>query len=178
MSDMSVLAKSKAEALTSAVTSDGRWQLDDELMCQVFGCTMFGYVLGVGRVVCLMDIEDVKQLAADLLTGLGMGEDYAQRMMDVAFDEFWNDDDTSIFNQLVSAGHSNYASEDLNDLVESVFQNTEQLKQSAEERGTCLTLVPDEAGGRRQPPSIARLRLPAGVTGNAHPQRERNANGS
>lgn len=131
MNDMAVLAKSKAETLTTAVTSDSRWQLEDELMCQVFGFTMYGYVFGVARTVCFMDVEDIQQLATDQLTGLGIGQKYADGMMQAAYDEFMQKGNTSLYNQLIGIGHSHFVSEDLSELVESVFQNTQRIRESA-----------------------------------------------
>ena len=130
MSDMTPLARSNAEALTNAVTSDGRWQLEDELMCQVFGFTMYGYVFGVSRILCFMDVEDIQKLATDQLTGLGIGGKYAEGMMQAAHNEFIREGNTSIHNQLIGVGHSHFASDDLTELVESVFQNTVQIRHS------------------------------------------------
>lgn len=130
MSDMAELAKSKAEALTAAVTSDNRWQLEDELMCQVFGFTMYGYVFGVGRIVCFMDVEDIQKLAANQLSGLGIGPKYAEGMMQAAHNEFMLEGNTSLHKQLIRIGHSHVAAEDLIELVESIFQNTEQISKS------------------------------------------------
>ena len=77
MNTMEQLARSKALAFTTAVTSDSRWVLEDELMCQVFGFTLYGYALGVGRVVCFMDVADIQAMAAGELSGLGIGPKYA-----------------------------------------------------------------------------------------------------
>lgn len=130
MSAMAELAKSKVEALTVAVTSDSRWQLEDELLCEVFGFTMYGYVFGVGRIVCFMDVEEIQKLAADQLSGLGIGRKYAEGMMQAAHNEMMQEGNTSLHNQLVGIGHSQIGSEDLSELVESVFHNSEQIRKS------------------------------------------------
>jgi hypothetical protein len=124
MHNLTALAKTKAEALTSAVTSDRRWQFEDELMCQVFGFTMYGYVFGVGRLVCFMEVEQIQQLATDQLTGLGIAKNYAVGMMQAAHEEFTEEGNTSFYNQLIEVGHSHFGSEDLTALVDSIFQNT------------------------------------------------------
>ena len=59
MADLKQLAKEKAEEFTRQVTSDQRWKLEGELLCQVFGFTLYGYVFGIGRVHCFMDVEDI-----------------------------------------------------------------------------------------------------------------------
>lgn len=132
MEQMQELAKEKAEALTKAITSDSRWALEDELMCQVFGFTLYGYVFGVGRVICFMDVEPIQELAATQLSGLGIGPRYATGMMEHAHQEFVKEDNQSVHGQLVGIGHSHFASEDLGELVESVFENTATLRQHME----------------------------------------------
>ena len=127
---MAELAKSKVESLTATVTADPRWRLEDELMCQVFGFTMYGYVFGVGRIHCFMDVEDIQKLAIDQLAGIGIGQKYAEGMMQAAYNEFMQEGNTSLHNQLIGVGHSHIGSEDLAELANSVFQNTEQIRQT------------------------------------------------
>ena len=123
-------AVAKAEALTTAVVSDERWKLEDELMCQVFGFTLFGYVFGYGRTVCFMEVDEIQQLAASQLSGLGIGPKYAEGMMQAAFEEFRTENNQSLHSQLIGVGHSHFASDDPSILVESIFQNTEQIRAS------------------------------------------------
>ena len=89
-------AAEKAQALTAAVANDERWNLLDELMCQVFGFTLFGYVFGYGRIVCFMDVDEIQQLAANQLSALGVGQKYADGMMQAAFDEFRTENKQSL----------------------------------------------------------------------------------
>ncbi|MEM7316076.1 MAG: hypothetical protein AAF497_23325 [Planctomycetota bacterium] len=124
------MAKSKAASLTAKVTNDPRWRLEDELMCQVFGFTMYGYVFGVGRLQCFMDVEEIQKLAADQLIGLGIGAKYAEGMMQAAYDEIVQEGNTSLYNRLIGVGHSHIASEDLTELANSIYQNTEQIRQT------------------------------------------------
>jgi hypothetical protein len=128
MNNMKQLAKKKAEAFTSAVTSDPRWQLEDELMCQVFGFTLYGYLFGIGRVICFMDVEDIQAMAARTLAGLGIGPAYASGMMEHAHQEFMTEGNPSLHAQLVGVGHSHFGSETIDDLMESVFANTERIR--------------------------------------------------
>lgn len=128
MNTMKQLAQDKADAFTSAVTNDSRWRLEDELMCQVFGFTLYGYVFGVGRIICLMDVDEIQQLAADQLSGLGIGPKYAAGMMEHAHQEFMTEGNTSLHSQLVGVGHSHFASDEIDALIESVFVNTERIR--------------------------------------------------
>ena len=128
---MKPLAQFKASAFTNAVTSDPRWVIEDELMCQVFGFTLYGYVFGIGRVVCFMDPEDIQELAAGELSGLGIGPKYAAGMMEHAHNEFKQENNQSFHAQLVNVGHSHFASEQIGELVESVYSNTDLIRQHA-----------------------------------------------
>ena len=130
MNDMAAVAQSKARYLTDAVTKDDRWQIEDELMCQVFGFTMYGYVFGVGRILCFMDVEDINDLATQQLLGLGIGPAYAAGLVQAAHNEFIQAENASLHNRLIGIGHSHFAAEDLCDLVESVFQNAERIRDS------------------------------------------------
>lgn len=131
MRDMAALAKSKLEALTSAVTSDSRWRLEDELMFQVFGFTMYGYLFGVARIACFMDVEDIQRLATAQLTGLGVGPKYAEGMIQHAHKEFVQEGNTSLHKRLIGIGHSHFACENVTELVEAIFTNTQGIRESS-----------------------------------------------
>ena len=133
MNNMEPLARSKTSTVTNAVTSDPRWVLEDELMCQVFGFTLYGYALGVGRVVCFMDVADVQSMAAGELSALGLGPQYAAGMMEHAHQEFMQENNQSFHAQLVNVGHSHFAAENMDELVESVFTNTELIRQQMDQ---------------------------------------------
>ena len=135
MNNMAPFARTKAAGLTAAVTSDPRWVLEDELLCQTFGFTLYGYMLGVGRVVCFLDVEDVKEIAAKELIGLGIGPEYAKGMMDHAHQEFAQENNQSFHAQLVNVGHSYFAAEEIDELVESVYLNAAAIRKQMEEQG-------------------------------------------
>ncbi|QDV16335.1 hypothetical protein Pan153_09620 [Gimesia panareensis] len=119
----------KTDPLVEAVTADPRWVLEDELMVQVLGFTLYGYAFALGRIICLMDVEDINASVAGQLAALGVGPKYAQGLAEAAFEHFINEEDQSVHSQLVNIGHSHIASEDLSECVESIFQNTETLRE-------------------------------------------------
>lgn len=123
------IAQTKVSRLTSVVTSDPRWQVEDEMMCQVFGYTMFGYAFAACRILGLMEMSDIQQLACNQLVGLGIGENYAEGLIADAYSQFDEKDNTSIHNQLIGVGFSHIDSEDLTELVDSIFNNTEIIRQ-------------------------------------------------
>lgn len=122
----------KTNPLMEAVTSDARWELEDELLVQVLGFTLYGYAFGVGRVIFLMDVEDINASVAGQLAALGVGPKYALGLAEAAFECFMNEEDQSVHSQLVNIGHSHIASEDLSECAESIFKNTETLREHME----------------------------------------------
>lgn len=128
MNNMKQLAKTKADLFTQHVTSDPRWKLEDEFMCQVFGFTMYGYVFGIGRVHCFMEVEEIHALVADQLAGLGIGRKYAEGLVQAAHQEFITENNQSWQNRLNGIGHSHALKEDMELLVDSIFSNTLALK--------------------------------------------------
>jgi len=130
MTDLNQHAKAKFEEFTRQVTSDPRWKLEDELMCQVFGFTLYGYVFGIGRVHCFMDVEDIHTVIVDQLAGLGIGRKYVEGLVQAAHQEFMTKDNQSWQNRLIGVGHSHALKGDMRVLVDSIFTNTAKLRKA------------------------------------------------
>jgi hypothetical protein len=130
MTDLKQHARVKAEEFTRQVTSDPRWQLEDEVMCQVFGFTLYGYVFGIGRVHCFMDVGDIHALVVNQLASLGIGRKYAEGLVQAAYQEFTTENNQSWQNRLNGAGHSHALKEDMPVLVDSIFSNTAALRKA------------------------------------------------
>jgi hypothetical protein len=124
MLDLNQHAKAKSEEFIREVTSDSRWKLDDELMCQVLGFTLYGYVFGIGRVHCFMDVGDIHAIIIAQLTDLGAGRKYVEGLVQAAHHEFTTENNQSWQNRLIGVGHSHALKEDMNVLVDSIFSNT------------------------------------------------------
>ena len=88
MTDLKQHVIGKAAEFTRQVTSDQHWKLEDELMCQVFGFTLYGYLFGIGRVHCFMDVEDIHAIIVDQLASLGIGRRYVEGLVESAHREF------------------------------------------------------------------------------------------
>jgi hypothetical protein len=130
MPDLKQHAKAKAEEFTHQVTSSPRWKLEDELMCQVFGFTLYGYVFGIGRVHCFMDVGDIHTIVVDQLAGLGIGRKYVEGLVQAAYQEFITENNQSWQNRLIGVGHSHALKEDMMVLADSIFTNTEALRKA------------------------------------------------
>ena len=119
--------KSKTVEFVNSVTADSRWDLQNELMVQVLGFTLYGYAFGIGRLILFMDAEEINKIIENELTGIGIGLKYAQGLVEAAHGTFIKEEE-SINSQLVEVGHSNFAAEDISECVESIFENTELLQ--------------------------------------------------
>lgn len=119
----------KANRLFSAITNDSRWDINDELLFQVAGFIFYGYCFGFGRLVCLMDADDIDAYVADKLTGLGAGAKYVQGMIARARQDFVTGEDAEPadtddpLSRLIGIGHSYFSADDFSLLVESIYKN-------------------------------------------------------
>src|SRR5436190_10841783 len=130
MTDLKQHVRDKTGEFTHQVTSDQRWHLEDELMCQVFGFTLYGYVFGIGRVHCFMDVGDIHAIIVDQLAGLGIGRKYVEGLVQAAHQEFITENNQSWQNRLIGVGHSHALKEDMRVLVDSIFTNTAALQKA------------------------------------------------
>lgn len=130
MTDRKEHAKDKAEEFTRPVTSDQRWQLEDEVMCQVFGFTLYGYRFGIGRVHCFMDVPDIHAINIDRLADLGIGRKYVEGLVQAAHQEFTTKNNRSWQNRLIGVGHSHALQEHVQVLADSVFSNTAAVRKA------------------------------------------------
>lgn len=117
----------KVNLVSKEITDDPRWDIQSELMIQVYGFTLFGYALGVGRIICILNLEDIQEETIKQLTNLGVGHKYAQGLIEHATELFGSEDKNSYHSQLIGIGHSHFSSDDLTELKESIFKNTEAL---------------------------------------------------
>ncbi len=128
--DLKEQAHLTATKITQQVTSDPRWNLQNELMCQVFGFTMYGYVFGIGRLNYFLDIEDIHYLVVSQLAAIGVGRKYAEGLARAAHEEFITENNNSWQNQLNGVGHSYALQKNSEKLVDSIFTNTETIKKA------------------------------------------------
>ncbi len=128
MTDLKQYANDKASEFTKQVTMDQRWKLEDELMCQVFGFTLYGYVFGIGRVHAFMDVGHIHQVVIEQLAGLGIGRKYVEGLVHAAHEEFKTENNQSANSRLIGVGHSHALQENMSALVDSIFNNSVALR--------------------------------------------------
>ena len=123
----------KANRLFYAITNDPRWDINDELLFQVAGFIFYGCCFGFGRLVCLMDADDIDAYVSDKLTSLGAGAKYVQGMIARARQDFVTDEDAKPadtddpLSRLIGIGHAHFSADDFTPLVESVYENYDLL---------------------------------------------------
>lgn len=128
---MKELFNSKIQDFIKITLNDERWDLSNEMMFQVFGYTLFGFSSGIGRNLYFMEFEEITDKVISELTELGAGENYVRGLVKKAQSTFENKT-TSYESDLVGIGFSHFASENLNELKESVFSNTILLREDDE----------------------------------------------
>lgn len=124
--------REKISAFVDGVTNDPRWDLQNELMVEVLGFTLYGYTLGVGTTVFFLDVPDIQKAAAEELVKLGVGRKYAAGMMESAQEIFDSEDNESVHAQLIQVGYSHFGADDLSEMQDSIFENTESIQEEAE----------------------------------------------
>ena len=121
----------KTIAFVGEVTSDSRWNIEDELLIQVLGFTLYGYAFGIGRMVCMLVEEEIIQDVVNRLVELGVGVRYAEGLVNEAhnrvIDHINSVPNEDAYSQLVSIGHSYFGQENIKPCIESIFSNTAKL---------------------------------------------------
>ena len=127
------LFEEKIKKLIELTINDSRWNLNNETMFQVFGFTITGFSFGVGRNLYFMESDQIVNSVISKLTKLGAGEKYVRGLVDKAIDTFENET-KSFQSDLVGIGFSHFAKEDLTELKDSIFSNTNIIEQTIEEK--------------------------------------------
>ena len=125
---MEKLLNNKIQELIQKVTNDTRWNIQSETQFQIFGLTLSGFAFGVVRNICFLDAEDIKNSILKELTAIGAGEKYVEGLIDTAFNTFENETKSTEAN-IVSIGYSHFSSNDLTELKNDIFSNTDTVQQ-------------------------------------------------
>ncbi|HAS6364174.1 TPA: hypothetical protein RQJ98_004468 [Vibrio vulnificus] len=113
--------KKASEDSRLAVISHEKWDLQNEVLCQVFGFMLYGRNFAYGRLVCFLDIEDIDLVTTESLENIGLGPSYVRGLVQHARDLFLEKSDMSLNSQLVNEGHSTVAT-DSSDFANKVIE--------------------------------------------------------
>lgn len=117
-------------ALTDGVMTDARWQSEkDDLGVSVLGMLLYGYGLAVGRMVMMLEIEDIgAAVRRCLVERVGTAEKWTGGLVEAAayssFDPTYHPGYTS----LIEAGHDYMGETNIKALVDNVFANIQHLR--------------------------------------------------
>ena len=124
----------KLAALADRVMADELWQdQNDDLGVSVLGMLMYGYALGTGRLIMMLDVEDINAAVTRCLVervgvaakwGGGLVEEAAKS----AFDQTYHVGN----HELIGVGHQYMGEGKVGKLVGNVFANIESVRRRAE----------------------------------------------
>jgi hypothetical protein len=126
------LYKSAAE-LSDRVLADPRWQEEhDDLGVSVFGMLLYGFALAKGRIVMMLDIEDINTAVTRcLIERAGVAAKWAGGLVEdasrSAFDKAYHPGQ----HELIGVGHSYWSVDDLEKVVDNVFSNIQSVRRRA-----------------------------------------------
>lgn len=115
----------KIDVLFQQIINDDRWDLDNETLFVVMGMTFYGYCLGQ-KMIFMLEQEDVNQAVVERLVSLGAGQKYCEGLVQAAEQTFFKNEET-LYNQLVNIGHNYFMMDDLTELVDNIYLNTETI---------------------------------------------------
>lgn len=117
----------KVDKLFSMVTLSNQWNVNDQILFDVFGLTFYGYCFGVGRLICFLEPTEINDYVQKKLVELGAGHNYVKGLIEFAYSTFAQPTE-GVNAQLVGIGHSHFSDTDLKEIVDSIFDNTKTLK--------------------------------------------------
>lgn len=124
-----------AVGLTERVVTDPRWQKEnDEIGLNVFGMLLYGFAMGVGRLVMILEMEDVDSVVELCLTRrVGVNPKWSSGMVAEAKRSAFNQEHHLIHYELISIGHSYGSIQDQAAVVDNVFANIASIRKRMNE---------------------------------------------
>ncbi|MDR2223895.1 MAG: hypothetical protein LBE34_14340 [Flavobacteriaceae bacterium] len=118
----------KIDLLLNRITTDKRWDLDSETLFVVMGMTYYGYCLGYGKLVCMLDDTTVREAVIKRLVSLGAGTKYTEGLVHAAEQSFFQQEE-NLYNQLVNIGHNYFMMDEWEELIDNIYDNATTLGQ-------------------------------------------------
>lgn len=116
----------RVRSLAAAVVDDPRWLAEcDDLGVDVLGMILYGYSLGVGRLVMLLEMNDIAEaVVVSLVSPIGAARQWSEGLVAEAASSAFDRVRSPTNFELVGVGHSYCgASASHAELVENVFAN-------------------------------------------------------
>jgi len=121
-------------ALADRVVADKRWQdQNDDLGVSVFGMLLYGYALAVGRMVMMLDIEDINAtVTRRLVERVGVAAMWCGGLVEDAARSAFDEQRHPGQHELIGVGHQYMGENNLDKLVGNVFANIKAVRRRAE----------------------------------------------
>jgi hypothetical protein len=114
--------------LADAVLADGRW-VQDDLSVSVLGMLLYGFALATGRIVMLLDMEDIDAAVLRCMTErVGAAAKWSAGLVEDANASAFDKAHHPGQHELIGIGHSYFGFEDVAALVDNVFANIQSVR--------------------------------------------------
>jgi hypothetical protein len=120
--------------LADRVLADPRWEnARDDLGVAVFGMLLYGFAVAIGRIVMLLDMEDIDAAVLRCLTQrAGVAAKWGGGLVAEAHASAFDKDHHPGHYELIGVGHSYFGVEDQAAIVDNVFANIQSVRRRAE----------------------------------------------
>ena len=114
--------------LADAVLADPRWQQED-LSVSVLGMLLYGFALATGRIVMLLDMEDIDAAVLRCMTEqIGAAAKWSAGLVAEANASAFDKSHHPGNHELIGVGHSYFGVENQVTLVDNVFANIQSVR--------------------------------------------------
>jgi hypothetical protein len=120
--------------LTNQVVADPRWQNEqDNLGVSVLGLILYGYGLSVGRMVMMLDLEDINAAVKHcLMEHTGVTEKWTGGFIEAAAYSAFDPSFHPGQSELIEVGRQYMGEEDFSLLRENIFANIQSIRRQVE----------------------------------------------
>lgn len=116
--------------LTQQVVDDPRWEdQHDDLGVSVLGMILFGFSLAKGRIVMILEMEDINAAVFESLTTVvGAASKWSNGLIEEANASAFDESHHAGHFQLIGVGHSYLSVDDQAAIVDNIFQNLQSIR--------------------------------------------------
>ncbi|TDU81581.1 hypothetical protein EI77_00891 [Prosthecobacter fusiformis] len=121
----------KVSQIASAVVMDRRWN-NQALEVSILGMLLYGYALAVGRIVMLLELEDIEAAVLQtMIRTVGSAEKWSAGLVADASKSAFDKAHHPGQHELIGVGHSYFGAKDQAVIVENIFVNFARFRDQA-----------------------------------------------
>lgn len=124
--------------LADAILTDARWaDQRDDLGVSILGMILYGHALAKGRLVMLLDIEDIDAVVVRVITDrVGAAPKWTAGLVAVASASAFDQEGHPGEFELIGVGHSYFGVSNRTAVIDNVFANLESFRRAAASEGS------------------------------------------